>query len=88
MPSELYNLELEKAVELIKQKNAKLVCLQLPDGLKQYAKEIQDTLKERVPGTRVILWGGSCYGACDLPIEADRLGTDLLIQWGHSPWVY
>jgi len=36
-----YNLELDKAVEKIKQENAKLVCIQLPDGLKPRSGEIK-----------------------------------------------
>ena len=35
---------------------------------------------------RVLIWGGSCYGACDVPLQVERLGVDLLIQWGHSEW--
>jgi len=32
-----YDLELNKAVDEIKKSNAKLVCIQLPDGLKPKA---------------------------------------------------
>jgi len=64
-----YNLELEKAIERIKQENAKLVCIQLPDGLK--------------PKAKIIIWAGSCFGACDYP-DLGKQGVDLLIQWGHS----
>ncbi|MEK6916431.1 MAG: hypothetical protein AABW92_01690 [Nanoarchaeota archaeon] len=32
------------------------------------------------------MWGGSCYGSCDLPLEVKKLGVDLLIHYGHSPW--
>ena len=82
-----YNLELDKAVEKIKQEGSKMVCIQLPDGLKPQAKEIADRLEEET-GVQVIIWGGSCFGACDLALEAERLGVDLLIQWGHAAWRY
>ena len=88
MPSELYDLDIPGAVEKIKKNEAKLVCLQLPDGLKQFADEIVTAINDECPDVRVVLWGGSCYGACDLPLEVKRMGVDLLIQWGHSPWVY
>ncbi len=87
MPSELYDLELEKAVEKIKKHKAKLVCIQLPDGLKMYADEIQEYLEKNTKA-KIVIWGGSAYGACDLPLEVKRINVDLLIQWGHSPWVY
>ncbi len=82
---EEYDLELGKVVERIKKEDAKLVCVQLPDGLKNKAKIIQDHIKEHTDA-EVIIWAGSCFGACDLPLEVKRLGVDLLIQWGHSTW--
>jgi len=76
-----YDLELEKAVEKIKQEKARLVCIQLPDGLKDKATEIAKYLEEKTECT-VIIWLGSAWGACDIPV----LDVDLLIQWGHSEW--
>jgi len=82
---EEYDLELERVIERISNENAKLICLQLPDGLKNRAKVIQDYIKEKTDA-EVIIWAGSCFGACDLPLEVKKLGVDLLIQWGHSAW--
>ena len=82
---ENYDLELSRAVEEIKKASAKLVCIQLPDGLKPRAAEIQAYI-EKNTGAEVIIWMGSCFGACDVPLQVERLGVDLLIQWGHSVW--
>ncbi len=79
----LYDLELERAIAHIKGKKAKLVCIQLPDGLKQYAQEIVDTL-EKNTGAQIIIWLGECYGACDIPLGLEQLKIDLMIQWGHN----
>ncbi len=80
-----YNLELEKAVKKIKEEKAKLVCIQLPDGLKPRAKEITDELEKKTQA-KVLIWLGSNFGACDLPLGLNYLGVDLLISWGHSPF--
>ncbi len=80
-----YDLEIEKAISKIREEKAKLVCIQLPDGLKPYAAEIQQQL-EKDTDAKTVIWAGSCYGACDVAVEAQRLGVDLLIQWGHSEW--
>jgi 2-(3-amino-3-carboxypropyl)histidine synthase len=80
-----YNLELDKAIAEVKEVNAKLVCIQLPDGLKPKAQEISEAIHKET-SARVLIWGGSAYGACDLPLEVERLGADLLIHWGHSKW--
>lgn len=82
---ERYDLELNKVEEKIKAENARIVCLQLPDGLKPHAKNIVNELEQRTNAT-IITWLGSCWGACDLPLEVRRLGVDLLVQWGHSEW--
>lgn len=76
------NLELEKAIDKINQKNAKLVCLQLPDGLKPRAEEIKREL-EKNTRAQIFIWLGTCYGACDTPMLPN---FDLLLQFGHSHW--
>ena len=76
----LYDLELNKAVKEIKNKKAKTVLIQLPDGLKPKAKEIADFIENNT-NAKCFIWMGSCYGACDIPNVKD---FDLLIQWGHS----
>ncbi|MBT4824229.1 hypothetical protein HN695_04495 [Candidatus Woesearchaeota archaeon] len=85
-----YNLELEKAINKIRETKAKTVCIQLPDGLKPKAKEIQDTitkaLEKRSKDIKIYIWAGSCFGACDTPNGLEKLKVDLLIQWGHSEW--
>ena len=82
---ENYDLELDKVEEKIKAEKAKTVCIQLPDGLKPYAEVISKELNNRT-GATVLTWLGSCWGACDVPLEVNRLGVDLLVQWGHSEW--
>lgn len=82
-----YDLELNKAVELVKQNNAKIVCIQLPDGIKDQAKKIADHIKENTDAD-VIIWADTCFGGCDVALDSERLGADLIIQWGHTEWIY
>ena len=82
-----YDLELERAIKEIKKSNAKLVCIQLPDGLKKYADAIQKEIESKTTA-KVLIWLGSCFGACDIPQGLDKIGVDLLIQWGHEEWKY
>jgi 2-(3-amino-3-carboxypropyl)histidine synthase len=77
-----YDLEIKKAVDEIKKNNAKLVCIQLPDGLKPKAEEIQKRL-EAETNADIVIWQGSCFGACDIPVQIDRLGFDMILHWGH-----
>jgi diphthamide biosynthesis enzyme Dph1/Dph2-like protein len=80
-----YDLELERVAKEIKKSRAKNVCIQLPDGLKPEAGKISKELEKKT-GANIMIWAGSCYGACDVPLSVENLGVDLLVQWGHSEW--
>jgi diphthamide biosynthesis enzyme Dph1/Dph2-like protein len=79
----LYDIELRKAVQRIQEKGAKIVCIQLPDGLKPQAEEIANHLSSET-SAKVLIWLGSNFGACDIPLGLNRMGVDLLISWGHN----
>jgi len=82
-----YDLELERVVSEIRKVNAKTVLMQLPDGLKPRAKEIKAFVDDKMgKKVKLVFWSGSCFGACDTPLEAEKLGADILIQFGHSEW--
>ncbi len=82
---EKYDLELEKIISEIKKSKTKLVLLQFPDGLKPYATSVVDYLRNKT-NAEFIIWLGSCYGACDLPVGLERIKPkiDLIVQFGHS----
>lgn len=80
-----YNLEIEKAVEKIQSERARKVLIQLPDGLKPKAAEIKNAI-EKQTDAEVFIWLGSCFGACDVPYYTEKIGIDMIIQWGHSEW--
>jgi len=77
----MYDLELNRVIKEIKKNEAKTVCIQLADGLKPKAKEIQEKI-EKETNAVILIWADSCFGACDIP----KIDADLLIQFGHSEW--
>ena len=84
--NETYDLQLDNAIKEIKAKDAKLILIQLPDGLKPFGHEIRKVITEACPGVNLVFWADSCFGACDAPIHVRHLGFDMLIAFGHSPW--
>ena len=32
--------------------------------------------------SEVFIWLGTCFGGCDVPLEVEKLGVDLIIQFG------
>lgn len=88
-----YDLELDRIIKEIKASKAKKVLIQLPDGFKPYATEIQDKLKSMLKKDKdkneknkadFFIWLDTCFGACDIPIETEKLGIDTIIQFGHT----
>lgn len=81
-----YDLETERMISEIKNNDAKLVLLHLPDGLKPRAQELQKEIINKT-SANVLIWCGSNFGACDLPVDVQRAGVDLIIHFGHSAWL-
>jgi len=79
-----YEIDFDKLAEQIKKKKARVVCLQLPDGLKPHALKILRALEKRCKGVQFWIWAGSNYGGCDWPWYLKDLGFDLIINFGHT----
>ena len=82
--SEKYELEIDKVVRQIKKERAKKVLLQFPEGLKPYAQVICDEVENNAKGVQCMIWMGTCFGACDVPLEVEKFGVDMIVQFGHS----
>jgi 2-(3-amino-3-carboxypropyl)histidine synthase len=87
---ERYELELSRVIAEIEKNKSKKVLLQFPDGLKPYATQIQEKIKNQLgkKSLEILIYMDTCFGACDIPLEAESLGVDLIIQFGHSNWDY
>lgn len=86
MTEMLFDFEEKKLREEIKNRNPKIVLLQLPEGLKPEAPHLANIVERA--GALPIVSADPCYGACDLAdSEAKNLGADLIIHYGHSPMV-
>ena len=81
-----YDLELDRLTEGIKENKAKLVCLHLPEGLRPQAASIQRHIHDTTDAD-VLIWSGSNFGACDLPVDVERAGADMVVHFGHSAWL-
>lgn len=80
-----YNVELEKAVTEIKNKDYKRIILQVPEGLKIHVSKFIDFLEKNISAD-IIVSGDPCFGACDVGYyEYKDLGADLIVQIGHTP---
>ncbi|MDY6776061.1 MAG: diphthamide biosynthesis enzyme Dph2 [Halobacteria archaeon] len=79
-----FDFELDRVVNEIEEEGYDRVGLQFPQGLKRRATEVVRELRKRAPGTRFLISGDPCYGACDLD-EYLLKRTDVLVHFGHSP---
>ena len=79
-----YTFEVKKTVWRCIESKAKVVALQMPEGLLMYACLISDIL-EKFAKVQTVIMGDVTYGACCVDdYTAKALGADLLIHYGHS----
>jgi 2-(3-amino-3-carboxypropyl)histidine synthase len=79
-----YDFEIDRIVDTIKSEKAKIVGLQFPEGLKTQAIDIAREIESK-SGCTIVIFADPCYGACDTKnIEAEKLGVDLVFQFGHD----
>lgn len=81
--SEQFDFNIPYAISVVKQKEAKTVGLQFPEGFKRKAAVIATEL-ERETGCKIIISGNPCFGACDID-ETLVHHVDMLLHFGHAP---
>jgi len=72
-----YTFDIGNAKKRLDELDPDKMMIQLPDGLKMKAQQFQDLFD-----IETMLWGGSCYGACDLPASIGD--ADVLLHVGHA----
>jgi len=79
-----YRLEIDQIVQKIRENNYKSALIQFPEGmLDKPLKRIKAALLKE--GITVYVAGDPSYGVCDLAVDlAEKLGSELLIHFGHS----
>jgi diphthamide biosynthesis enzyme Dph2 len=81
-----FDFEEERIKQEIAKLDAKRVLLQLPEGLKPEAPKLAKIIEKS--GVLAIISADPCYGACDIALaEAESLGVDLIIHFGHAKMV-
>ena len=83
----MYKFDEENLIKKIKERKAKRVLLQLPEGLKKEASRLAKFIQDNT-NSEVIVAGEPCWGACDLALdEARNLKADLIVLYGHAPFM-
>jgi len=78
-----FDFEEERIKQEINKLEAKRVLLQMPEGLKPEGPSLAKIIEKT--GALPIISADPCYGACDLATaEAESLGIDLIVHFGHS----
>jgi 2-(3-amino-3-carboxypropyl)histidine synthase len=76
-------IDIDKIITVIKERDAEIIGLQFPEGLKRQGPGIAQELEGRLPGVTVIISGDPCYGACDIDDSLLDM-VDVLFHFGHS----
>ncbi|KAI0719649.1 Diphthamide synthesis [Cerioporus squamosus] len=79
-----YSFEIHKTIHHVRKNQAKMVALQMPEGLQMFACTIADII-ERFTNALAVIMGDVTYGACCIDdYTAVALGCDMLVHYGHS----
>ncbi len=80
------DFENEKLVGELKKAKPKRVLVQLAEGIKQNASEISEIIQGL--GIECIFSGETCWGGCSIAVqEAQALGADLIVHFGHAQFI-
>ncbi len=83
MKTTSFDLEEKRLKKEISKGTAKIVLVQLPEGLKAEGPRLATLIEDA--GALAIVSADPCYGACDLALpDAESLGADLIVHYGHS----
>ena len=81
---ENYEVDFHSISKEIGKNGAKRVLFQFPDGLKPYATAVVDYFELEFKEVDFFIYFGSCFGACDVPVDLEGLDIDLVFQIGHN----
>jgi 2-(3-amino-3-carboxypropyl)histidine synthase len=79
----MYDVDLTSAISEIKRLKARMIALQVPDGLKKRAYQLAEDLENKT-GAEVLVVAEPCFGACDVPSSLFDI-VDAIVNIGHSP---
>ncbi len=82
----MLKIDLTPAIKELKEKNAKKVLVQIPEGLKTQTDKIVETLEKE--GFEIVSEMTPCFGACDVKVsEAKLLNCDTVLHIGHNAFM-
>lgn len=80
-----WNYELDRITDAIAERNANIVGLQFPEGLKRTAPRVAADIEAAAPREiTTVISGDPCYGSCDIDMALARR-ADLFVHFGHLP---
>jgi len=79
----MYDVDLTSAISEIKRIKARIVALQVPEGLKKRASQMAEDIESKA-GAEVLVVAEPCFGACDVPSSLFDM-VDAIVNIGHSP---
>ena len=77
-----YDIDWNRALELIKKSGASRIGLQAPEGLKRALLAFAAKI-EAETGAETVISGDPCFGACDIDLQLCRQ-VDLMLHIGHA----
>jgi 2-(3-amino-3-carboxypropyl)histidine synthase len=78
----MFEVDLASAISEIRRLKARVVALQVPEGLKKRAYQIAEDIENKSEA-EVVVVAEPCFGACDIPSSLFDI-VDAVVNVGHS----
>jgi 2-(3-amino-3-carboxypropyl)histidine synthase len=78
----MFEVDLASAISEIRRLKARVVALQVPEGLKKRAYQIAEDIENKSE-SEVVVVAEPCFGACDIPSSLFDI-VDAVVNVGHS----
>jgi 2-(3-amino-3-carboxypropyl)histidine synthase len=82
------NFETDKLIAELKERKPKKILVQLAEGIKQNATELSEIIDKLGLGIKIVFSGETAWGGCAIAVEeAKEVGADLIVHFGHAPFI-
>jgi len=80
----MHALDEEGALAVVREHGYQTVLLEVPEGVRDRAAVLADRLR-RENECIAMVWGGTCWGPCDLHEHEATPLVDAILHFGHTP---
>ncbi len=80
----MHALDEEGALSVVREHSYRTILLEVPEGVRDRAAVLADRIRQETRCVAIV-WGGTCWGPCDLHEHEAAPLVDAVLHFGHTP---